>query len=449
MELDLGDIQGNVVPGFNKDHQVFVVVRFRSGEAGRQWLAALQPEIASAKEVETFRVLFKGIKQRREARPSTERDGGALRAANSTWINVAMTFEGLCMLSGSAAGANFPAAFKANRVPGAELPAWHRDVHALLIVAADYPRNLAGEVEHQRTTMLAHGVVEIARFTGGTLPGDLRGHEHFGFKDGGSQPAVVGTTSGTGPPVAAGEFLLGCLDQSGQMSGGGLPAWTMNGSFLTFLQLEQHVAAFWNAMRQQARQFGLSAEDVAGSLVGIKHDAAGTALDAGASPFAHISRANPHQLPQAEAGRHRLIRRGIPYGPPWREGDRDDGSRGLLFLAYYADFGRQFEQVWGRWLNGPEFPVPGAGRDSLIGVVPPPGVTGPLTGFHSTPRWSATALRPASMARPGMKGGSIALRLPAFVTPGYGGCFFAPSISALSILADEVRPNPQSRTNGA
>jgi len=33
MDLNLSDIQGNIVPGLNKDHEAFLFVRFRSGEA--------------------------------------------------------------------------------------------------------------------------------------------------------------------------------------------------------------------------------------------------------------------------------------------------------------------------------------------------------------------------------------------------------------------------------
>src|SRR5207302_10724146 len=54
-DLDLDAIQGNVVPGFSKDHQAFVFVRFGDAAAGRAWLAAIQPDIASAREVENFK----------------------------------------------------------------------------------------------------------------------------------------------------------------------------------------------------------------------------------------------------------------------------------------------------------------------------------------------------------------------------------------------------------
>jgi deferrochelatase/peroxidase EfeB len=145
----------------------------------------------------------------------------------------------------------------------------------------------------------------------------------------------------------------------------------------------------------------------------------------------HIGRAYARWLPPAEAARHRIIRRGIPYGSPWEAG-HDDEPRGLLFVTYQADVERQFEHVWRRWLNGPDFPRPGAGRDALVGQISPPG-----------------GQRPALFARHGQSGRYSAVRLSGFVTPHYGGYFLAPSISALSFLAtrrqDDFAHSPWSR----
>jgi Dyp-type peroxidase family len=423
MDLDLSDIQGNIVPGFNKDHQAFVLVRFQSGESGQKWLAALAPEIASAKEVDGFNVAFSSMRSRRSVDPS-HRDGGSLDSISATWVNLAISFAGLRVLPGVGNVASFPQTFRSTRVPGVPATPTLADLHALLIVASDQPADLVIELERQRQRMLACGVLEVTLFRGDTLPGERRGHEHFGFKDGKSQPAIAGTAFGNGLPVAAGEFILGRPDQTGRPSGSGLPAWTRNGSFLAFLKLEQHVTTFWSAMREHAKQVGAQPDDLASALVGRKRD--GTPVDKEPSRMSHIGRGYSRWLPSTDASRHRLIRRGVPYGAPLSNGQPENGERGLLFLAYQADLVRQFEHVWGQWLNGPDFPVPGAGRDALVGHLPGQGAT----------------LRPASIPRPGQKGSSIAFRLPEFVTPRYGGYFFAPSISALSSLAAGARAKP-------
>jgi Dyp-type peroxidase family len=429
MELDLSNIQGNIVPGFNKDHQAFLFVRFRSGECGQKWLAELQPEIASASEVEGFKVAFKSMKSRRPA-DSAHRDSGSLHSISATWINLALSFAGLRLLPGIGHVARFAEAFRSNRLPGAEPSTSQENIHALLIVAADQAGDLDVEVERQRQRMAAGGIDEVRLLRGDTLPGEQRGHEHFGFKDAISQPAIAGTSSGNGPPVAAGEFILGLADQAGQNSGQGLPAWTQNGSFLAFVQLEQHVDTFWTTMRQHAQQFGVKAEDVAAWIVGRKCDAEGTPVSDPPARVSHIGRAYSRWLPPSESSRHRIIRRGVPYGPPLASGD-PNSERGLLFVAYQADLERQFEHVWTRWLGKAAFPQPGAGTDALVGQVDWPG---PAVGPGPLAPWTSARKRPATANRAGQSGGIVSLRLPAFVTPHYGGYFFAPAIDAVSLI---------------
>jgi len=300
MDLDLSNIQGNIVPGFNKDHQAFVFVRFRSGESGQQWLAALQPEIASGKEVDGFNAAFTSMKSRRSPDPA-HRDGGSLHSISATWVNLAISFAGLRILPGVGSLISFPQTFRLNRVPGAAPSPSLGDVHALLIVAADQTTDLDAELEHQRQRMAACGVDEVTVLHGDTLPGDQRGHEHFGFKDGISQPAIAGTSYGNGAPVAAGEFILGAPDQTGQPSGSGFPDWTRNGSFLAFLQLQQHVTTFWSAMKQQAQHLGVQPEDAAAWVVGRKCDAEGTPLADPPGRLSHIGRASSRWLPPTES----------------------------------------------------------------------------------------------------------------------------------------------------
>jgi Dyp-type peroxidase family len=416
-QLDLDTLQGDVVPGFNKDYQAFVFVRFRDGAAGAAWLAGLQPEIASAREVLRFRALFKSVRDR--APHPSEPDAGALGHVTATWLNVALTFDGLRQLGASNAG-QLPNVFRQNRVPGATAVP---DVHALLIVAADRASDLEAELERQREHIDSAGVHEISVRCGSTLPGDWRGHEHFGFKDAISQPRIAGIDGGTGPEVAPGEFVLGYPDQSARTSGAGMPAWTQNGSFVAFLQLQQHVAAFWKTMTQQARQIGVEPEQVAAWIVGRNQD--GTLLTEPPARVSHVGRAFPRWLSLDEASRHRVLRRGIPYGPVWDPAEPEDGKdRGLLFVTFQADLERQFEYLWSRSLNSPNIPMPAAGADALVGQPASPG-TQPGGG------WTQKGTRAAVVSRPGRRA-ELSLRLPMFVTPRLGAYFFAPRIDALT-----------------
>jgi deferrochelatase/peroxidase EfeB len=140
---------------------------------------------------------------------------------------------------------------------------------------------------------------------GNTLPDKLRGHEHFGFKDGISQPAVRGRISDAqddfltpryvdpadpraelfSAPGSAlvypGQFVFGYQRQDHNSDGGApfdptiVPAWAKNGSYLVFRRLRQDVAAFRNEMSKQAEHLaknpgfaGTTALALAAKLVG-------------------------------------------------------------------------------------------------------------------------------------------------------------------------------------
>jgi Dyp-type peroxidase family len=70
---------------------------------------------------------------------------------------------------------------------------------------------------------------------------------------------------------------------------------------------------------------------------------------------AHVRRTNPRDALGWEGrltARHRILRRGMPYGPALAEGAADDGvARGLLFVCLQASIARQFEIVQTQWCN--------------------------------------------------------------------------------------------------
>lgn len=421
--LELDRIQGNVVPGFNKDHQAFVLVRFQDAGHGRGWLNALQPDLTTARDVQRFRETFTDLVN--QAPHPGEPDGGALLHISATWVNVVLSFAGVRLVAGAAAQNGLPGAFRLNRVPGVA-PAAQPDVHAMLIIAADSADAVEAELAHRCQQMSDSGVAEVKTLRGDALPGEQRGHEHFGFKDGVSQPHIAGTNWGNGPDVAAGEFVLGYPDQTGQSSGAGMPAWTRNGSFVAFLQLQQHVATFWSAMQQHARQLGTTSQDLASWVVGRTE--AGTPLSNPPPRLSHIGRAYSRWLGPGDALRHRILRRGLPYGPMHVADEPDETvDRGLLFVAYQADLQRQFEHVWTKWLGDRNFPQAGVGTDDLVGQI------APLQAGVSQAPWAAASTRPSVVTRAGQMGGYANLSLPSFVTPRFGGYFFSPAIGAIPI----------------
>ena len=78
---------------------------------------------------------------------------------------------------------------------------------------------------------------------------------------------------------------------------------------------------------------------------------------------AHIRRVNPRDQPVAGQGvpggsnnSHRLIRRGMPYGPTYDPGKPYDGiERGMLFHFINSNIENQYEFVLRRWVNDSEF----------------------------------------------------------------------------------------------
>jgi Dyp-type peroxidase family len=160
-------------------------------------------------------------------------------------------------------------------------------------------------------------------------------------------------------------------------------------------------------------------------------------------PFgAHIRRTNPRDQirPDGPAeslhmtARHRILRRGKPYGPALFDlaaldfpGDQqalqalvnlqdDHQPRGLHFVCLNASIKSQFEFIQQTWANNPHFNGLNANRDPVIGCNGNPEDNTSM----QVPR-SELDLRTAS--------------LPRFVTTRGGAYFFMPSLRALTYLA--------------
>jgi deferrochelatase/peroxidase EfeB len=98
---------------------------------------------------------------------------------------------------------------------------------------------------------------------------------------------------------------------------------------------------------------------------------------------AHIRRINPRGQPVTGQGKpggsnntHRLIRRGLPYGPVYDPKKPYDGiERGLLGYFINSNIENQYEFVLGEWVNKSEFAgavrLPPTSKDPLIGMQDP------------------------------------------------------------------------------
>jgi deferrochelatase/peroxidase EfeB len=126
--------------------------------------------------------------------------------------------------------------------------------------------------------------------------------------------------------------------------------------------------------------------------------------------------------------KHRILRRGIPFGPPLDTSRPDPakGDRGLLFLSYQTSIKNQFEFLVENWMNSTRSPTSfldlgkkNSGVDLLVGVHR----QGDKTDAHIERNISNQTIF-ASITTKG-------LSLLDWVIPTGGGYFFSPSISLL------------------
>jgi len=457
--LDLDMIQGNVLAGFGSDFQALVFVAFPTAATGRSWLSALSPSIASTRRV-------------------------MVGAGEHTWLNVAFTHVGLAALGTPPNELRrFPNDFREGMRRRAEIigdrgrndartwPAEYRaQFHAVVLVGAANANDLAAALEGQHLLAANHGVA-VAYVQHGAVRADEPGHEHFGFRDGISQPGIRGFTVAQNPLdpnqgvpgqdlLWPGEFVLGYPGQPGVGGGDAAgpitrsgPEWSANGSYLVMRRLRQDVAAFRMLLADAAARQGVT-EDLAGArLVGRYKSGAPLSLtgedrrDPGASDralladdrinnfefqeddpdgelvplSAHIRKVYPRDQPTDDGGEedtqtHRILRRGIPFGASLPAGATATDAaatasfpddRGLLFMCYQSSIAQQFEFTQRRWANDPDFPRDGAGEDPVIG------------------------------------------RMQSFVVTTGGEYFFQPSIAALLLLSAERTPAPRAAPTSA
>jgi Dyp-type peroxidase family len=454
VELDLADIQGDILRAYGNSYDctsyAFVCLSGSAAEA-REWFAGLLDHVTTAEPW-------------REGKPLTT-------------LNVALTAAGLRALGVSEETVQtFAIEFRAGMAARAKIlgdggPSapgeWEPglgtgDAHVLLTINAQDTKDHRRALAKMKAAMKGLHVTVVFQQDAELLEG---AREHFGFADGFAQPAIAGCNDekapGGGIPeadgrwraLAPGEFVLGypdedtLVDRQRRLPPAPADPLGAGGTYMVWRKLHQDVALWRRTIRRAAERYG-DEERLAAKVVGrwpngaplaTHPNAAGREFDAtspGSNDFryaddprglrcplgAHIRRSNPRDAlghGGALSMRHRMIRRGMPYGPPLPAGvDADDGTeRGLVFVSFQASIARQFEGVQGPWLSDGNIFGLGHDTDYLLGD-PRPGAAGKMTIPGARPFFLAPQ--------------------QSFVTTRGGEYLFVPGMRALRAIAEGV-----------
>ncbi|MCO8274955.1 Dyp-type peroxidase [Actinoplanes sp. TRM 88003] len=405
-------IQGNILRPFGGGHQAFLALSFANNQPGaRRWLAELATRVAGTDDV-----------------PARAPRGETRLAPGQTLLNVGLTAPGLVVLHPETAGrlAAFEAFWAgplgprlddANRLT--TTPALIGDtgrndplnwevggrgptVDALLTIAAGDEQTLTDAVRRELDGAAAEGLKELHTQVG-VVHRDPVGHhriEHFGFADGISQPAVRGFPDSEAlfgsPVIAAGEFIVGCPGERRPPSWKPKPAapkWMRGGSFQVYRRLVQDVPGWWDHMAELAAP-GETPQDAAARALGRRLDGKPLAKpdaargeendfdftddpDGTKTPhYAHIRKVNPREDVVFRDRNHKMLRRGLPFGPLYDPEKPTDEPRGIIFNSYLTSIEEQFEFVQRRWANYARFPSETLEQYGRLTPTDPPRVDG-------------------------------------------------------------------------
>jgi Dyp-type peroxidase family len=451
--IDFADIQGDILRAYGNrfDRTTYIFVGVGDAQRGQAWLRSVLARVTTA-------VNWKG----------NEPDAT---------LNIAFTAAGLTALGAPERLVDsFSKEFRqgmagrANELGdvGDSAPGGWNDglgtgaAHALVTINAKTVDALADAVGELESGMQAAGSLSVVHREDAELLAGQR--EHFGFGDGFSQPAIEGVNedrargggvplgNGRWRPLALGEFILGYEDEETRVDRQRrLPSAPQgplgrSGTYMVWRKLQQNVPLFRRTLAESARLYPHGDEALlAAKIVGrwrngtpLVTSPTGEQADfdpkpPGANDFrytgdpgglscplgAHIRRSNPRDALGFEGKlsfRHRMIRRGMPYGtllPPDKE---DTEDRGLIFVCFNASISRQFESVQRQWLNeGNTFHL-AHDTDYLLGA--PDAANGKMT-IPGDPPFFFSPQAP-------------------FVTTRGGEYLFVPGITGLAAVADGV-----------
>ncbi|KAI0636146.1 peroxidase TAP [Trametes polyzona] len=468
--FDPANVQGDILAGLPKKSQQYIIFQIDDNvTAFRKALNKLIPLITTTTQVHQDRAKIAANKK------AAQEAGKAPQLLKLSGVNIAFSQAGLTKLGITDDLGD--SAFKAGQLADAQdlgdqgqtvngkfvpnwIPAFKGVIHGVILISGDSDLTIAA------TRLVVEGIFnfglhnallhEVITITGTVRPGAEKGHEHFGFLDGISQPAVKGIDTKPNPgqeTVPQGVILLGREGDTITR-----PAWAVDGSFIAFRYLFQLVPEFNHFLTANPiKATGLTPEQGSALLgarlvgrwkSGAPIDLAPTADDPalGADPLrnnnfhynfpgdqdtqercpfaAHTRKTNPRADLEgppfnADISNRRIIRRGVQFGPEVTKEEASSGvtkcGRGLIFVAYQSTIPDGFQFIQHSWANNTGFPPQkpvNPGFDPIIGQAADP--------------------KSRSLVGTDPNNQSASLNLPTeWVVPKGGEYFFSPSIPAL------------------
>ena len=374
----LKNIQGIIISGYGHLPNVeYQFLRINQAMPAKKWLASILSEITTAH------------------RPD---DGNGKKKKPGCALNIAFTYQGFKELGlvvvdefsqEFTEGIMEPHRTRRLGDDGNSAPElWdikENEIHLLLILQAPNIQE-RDDFSNKLSLECANYGINLVRREYGNQPANNK--EHFGFTDSISQPFIENspaTPKGTQSCISVGEFILGYHNQyqllpstptvnntddknnclTSLSTDNNLKDFGYNGSYLVFRKMYQDVAGFNRYLdlntKNEEHKALVAAKfvgrwpsgtplvnapdaDVPDHEMKDKNDFFFMNTDAkGLScPIAsHIRRTNPRdslandqQQSIETVNRHRLLRRGIQYGPPFAGGSVDDNQdRGIFFYV--------------------------------------------------------------------------------------------------------------------
>ncbi len=433
----LEEIQGNILTGHNRDYTAHLLLTFNSNVVGaKQWLGSFANQYVTSALAQSQ------------------------QGTTGTFANLLFSMSGYMHLQFPYGSVPSSAFFRAGmkdpntqRVLGdPAVSQWEgtyqNELHALVLVADNDLAaldTLVQSLQQQLADITA--AIHIDRGFVMRNP-DGQAIEHFGFRDGISQPLFLksdidqylkeqGSFANWDPRAPLNLVLF--KDPLGTKP-------VSYGSYLVYRKLQKNVPGWKENVQELATELAIEPALAGALAMGRFEDGTPVTLKNTATaeiaknnfnyqgdqqgsrcPFhAHARKTNPRgdtktltstPVPLEEEKMHRIIRRGSSYGATSPETAQATGS-GSLFLCFMADIMNQFNFMQQVWSNSKDFVERGVGSDPVIGVEKLGSDGKPVSeGYQWPSPWGTTTKKSADFTH--------------WVNFQGGEYFFAPSLSFL------------------